>query len=85
MPPKSARKKSISPEKSDDNGVSALVAHTSQLTMQAACYSPSFQFPYMIYACKDENLVVRHLWLEWLILNLPNEFLHEVKVLSCGT
>ena len=73
MPPKSARKKSISPEKSDDNGVSALVAHTSQLTMQAACYSPSFQILYMIYAFNDVNLPVWHMWVECLIPNLPNE------------
>ena len=33
MLPKSARKKSISPKKSDDDGVSAVVTHTSWLTM----------------------------------------------------
>ena len=72
MPPKSSRKKSVSSKKSDDNGVSALVTRTSQLTVQAACYSPSFQFPYTIYAFKDENLPVRHMWVECLILNMPN-------------
>ena len=82
MSTKPARKKSVSPKKSDDNGVSALVTHTSQLTMQAAHYSPSFQFPYMIYAFKDENLPVRHMWVGCLSPNLPNEFIREVRVLS---
>ena len=60
MSPKSAMKKSVSPKKYDDNGVSALVTYTSRLIVQAACYSPSFQILYMIYAFNDVNLQVAH-------------------------
>ena len=54
--PQSARKKSISPKKSDDDGVSALVNHTSWLTMQTACYSPFFQFPLQALCLQGSEL-----------------------------
>lgn len=52
---------------------------------KSSWYSPSYQFPYVIYAFKDENHPVEHCVVELLAPTVPNEFIRSFQVMACGT
>jgi hypothetical protein len=54
-------------------------------TTQPTWYSPSWTFPFTIYAYRDEEHPVEHMIVEVLTPNVPNEFVHTMQVMPFGT
>jgi hypothetical protein len=84
-------KKPASAEKSPKKVVpiDEITELASGLTISTARSSPwynlTYQFPYVIYAFRDENNPVEHLVVEILAPTVPTEFIRVIEVMPCGT